>query len=288
MKARNQNTYHIVRCVGKQGTRPPRESNQPGVEKYTTGSTTSLGNHSDGNHAQEDLPAGPSRVTPTKKKEKDKRQKWSREDYKEVMYVFYMSLEKPSGSHAENTFSTWRSCNHNVRMNLNGNKLANVRRDIMNNKRLTDVKLREIKEKVIADVKDIDSGNVGIRDGDFDDRDEGTGSTSCRDADTKVARTRYIGRRENVNHTGTLDDIPTDEDSGDEFELVGEGNHNVSYDTTGNNVIMCHPSVNKNNKINSNFKKRKRDQTGKKTRMLSILRLEFKLLRLSKKLKPLI
>ena len=74
-----------------------------------------------------------------------------------------MSLEKPSGSHSENTFSIWRSRNHNVRMNLNGNKLANVRRDIMNNKRLTDVELREIKEKVIADVKDIDSGNVGIR-----------------------------------------------------------------------------------------------------------------------------
>ena len=124
----------------------PRESNQPGVEKCTTGSATSLGKHSDGNHAQGDLPAGPSRVTPTKKKEKDKRQKWSREDYKEVMYAFYMSLEKPSGSHTENTFSIWRSRNHNVRMNLNGNKLADAWRNIMNNKRLTDVEPRE-KEK---------------------------------------------------------------------------------------------------------------------------------------------
>ena len=48
----------------------------------------------------------------------------------------FVSLEKPSGTHAENTFSIWRSRNHNVRMNLNGNKLANVRGDIMNNKRL--------------------------------------------------------------------------------------------------------------------------------------------------------
>ena len=88
-----------------------------------------------------------------------------------MMYAFYMSLEKPSGSHTENTFSIWRSRNHNVRMNLNGNKLANVRRDIINNKTLTDVEVREI--KVIADVKDIDSGNVGIRDGNVDDRDEG-------------------------------------------------------------------------------------------------------------------
>ena len=56
-------------------------------------------------------------------------------------------------------------------MNLNENKLANVRRDIINNKTLTDVEVREI--KVIAHVKDIDSGNVGIRDGNVDDRDEG-------------------------------------------------------------------------------------------------------------------
>ena len=73
--------------MGKQGTRPPRESNQPRVEKCTPESATSLEKHSDGNHSQGDLPAGPSRVTPTKKKEKDKRQKWSREDYKEVKKV---------------------------------------------------------------------------------------------------------------------------------------------------------------------------------------------------------
>ena len=75
MKTRSQNTCHIVRRVGKQGMSPPRESNQPGVGKCTTGSTTSLEKLSDGNHAQGDLPADPSRVTPTKKKEKDKRQK---------------------------------------------------------------------------------------------------------------------------------------------------------------------------------------------------------------------
>ena len=55
-KTRSQNTYHIVHPVGKQGTRPPGESNQPEVEKCTTESTTSLEKHSDGNQAQEDLP----------------------------------------------------------------------------------------------------------------------------------------------------------------------------------------------------------------------------------------
>ena len=103
----------------------------------------------------------------------------------------------------ENTFSIWRSRNHNVRMNINGNTLANVLRNIMNKTRLTDIELREIKEKVIADVKDIDSGNVGIRNGDVDDRDKGTGSTSYTDADTRVVKTRYVDQRENKNHTGT-------------------------------------------------------------------------------------
>ena len=73
MKTRSKNTDYIVGRVGKQGTRPPRKSNQPSVQKCTTASATSLGKHSDGNHAQGDIPAGTSRLTPTKKKEKEKR-----------------------------------------------------------------------------------------------------------------------------------------------------------------------------------------------------------------------
>ena len=124
----------------------------------------------------------------------------------------------------------------------------------MNKKRLTDFELREIKEKVTIDVKDIDSGNVGIRDEDVDGRNAGTGGVSCTDADTREARTRNVDQRENVKHTRALNDIPIDGGSEDEFELVGEGNRNVGYDTTGNNTIMSHLSVNEN-KINSNPKK---------------------------------
>ena len=128
---------------------------------------------------------------------------------------------------------------------------------------MTDFELSEISEKVIADVKDIDSGNVGIRVGDGDDRDKVTGGVSCTDADTRVARAIYVDQRENVNHIGALDHIPIDEGSEDEFELVGDGNHNVSYDTTGNNTIMSHPSVNENSNTKSNPKKRKSDRTRK-------------------------
>ena len=131
----------------------------------------------------------------------------------------------------------------------------------MNMKRLTDFELREIKKKVIPVVKDTDSGNVGIKDEDVNDMDEGIGAVSCTHADTRLARLRYVDQRENINHIGVLDDIPLDEGSEDVFTLVGEGNH-VNYYTTGNNTIMSHLSVNENSKTNSNPKKPKRDWTG--------------------------
>ena len=141
----------------------------------------------------------------------------------------------------------------------------------MKKKRLTDLELREIKEKVTAGVKDGDSWDVGIRNRDVDDRDEGTGGVSFTEADTRESGKRNLDQRENVNRTGALDDIPIDEESEDEFELVGEGNHNVNYDTTGNNIIMSHSSVNENSETNSNPKKRKNDRTGKENNKIEYI-----------------
>ena len=174
-----------------------------------------------------------------------------------------MPLEKPAGSHTGNTFKIWRSRNHNDRKNLSGRKLANVRRGIINKKRLTDFELRKMKEKVIAHVNNIDFGNAGIRDGGVDGRDEGTGGLSCADPDTRIASTRHVDQRENLNHIEALNDIPIGNRSADELELVGKGNHYVSYGTTDNSTIMPHLSVNENSKTNSNPKRRKIDRNGK-------------------------
>ena len=141
----------------------------------------------------------------------------------------------------------------------------------MKKKRLTDFELREIKEKVTAGVKDVDSWDVGIRNRDVDDRDEGTGGVSFTEADTRESGKRNLDQRENVNRTGALDDIPIDEESEDEFELVGPGNHNVNYDTTGNNIIMSHSSVNENSETNSNPKKRRNDRTGKENNKIEYI-----------------
>ena len=72
MRTLSQNINYIVHRVRKQGRCPPRELNQPGVEKCTTESLTFLEKHSCRNQAQGDLPADPSRATLTKKKKKDK------------------------------------------------------------------------------------------------------------------------------------------------------------------------------------------------------------------------
>ena len=44
METRSQKSYNIVRRVGHQGTRPPRELSQLGVEKCTTDSAPSQNN----------------------------------------------------------------------------------------------------------------------------------------------------------------------------------------------------------------------------------------------------
>ena len=95
------------------------------------------------------------------------------------------------------------------------------------------------------------------------DRDESTGGACCTDAGTRVARTGCAENRENVNHIGTLDHISIYERSEDNFELVGEGKHNVSYNTTDNNTIISHLSINKYSKTNSNPQKGKSDRAGK-------------------------
>ena len=61
-------------------------------------------NNNGGNQAHGDLQADPTRGTPTANTKKDKRQKWCRETYKEVMSAFYMSLEKPVVNQTGNTF----------------------------------------------------------------------------------------------------------------------------------------------------------------------------------------
>ena len=78
----------------------------------------------------------------------NKRTKWTKEDYKEVMVAYYTAINNPTDvNNTQNTYRIWRKKNPNKRPNMDANKLANVRRDIIKNNRLTNVELQEIKQK---------------------------------------------------------------------------------------------------------------------------------------------
>ena len=160
MQTRSKKLCCIDRRAVEKGSRPSVMTNQAEVEKLATELATSSDENFDGNQASGNPTAGPSKSPPPKNKRKGKRQKWSREDYIEVMYAFYMSLEKPKDNHTKNTYRIWRSRNPDVRKNIDENKLATTRRYIMNEKKLTDFELREIKKRVIAEIKGLEEQSV--------------------------------------------------------------------------------------------------------------------------------
>ena len=80
---------------------------------------------------------------------KETRQKWTREEYKLVVEAYYMAVNNPSeATTTKAAYNIWRQQNPTTRLNLDANKLANVRRDIIKNNRLTDVELEIIQEKI--------------------------------------------------------------------------------------------------------------------------------------------
>ena len=65
------------------------------------------------------------------------------------MKAYYQALEQPSNENSTNhTYDIWRKMNDNNRTNIDANKLANVRRNILKNKRLTEGELERIKSDI--------------------------------------------------------------------------------------------------------------------------------------------
>ena len=91
-------------------------------------------------------------------------------EYKQVMIAYYQALEQPSNKNTTNrAYEIWRKDNVDNRGNIDANKLANVRRDIIKNKRLTDMELERIRIDVrkeqqppIATVVDNSTNSVNV------------------------------------------------------------------------------------------------------------------------------
>ena len=142
----------IARRAVHQGARPS-SSNQGEVEKSATG--RNLPN----TDVLEDLREEPTAQsgllnTNIKNPPKGTRQKWSREEYKEVMESYYLvKLNPRETATTKATYNMWRNKHPTERSYLEANKLATVRRDIEKNQRLSNDELKEIEEKVRLDLK---------------------------------------------------------------------------------------------------------------------------------------
>jgi len=145
MSEETNKSYRIARLAGQQGARYSVR-NQADGEKCTTGT----------NSAHPQTPVEPLTEVTLQPVTQDvqsvattgKRNKWTREEYKQVMEAYITAQLKPSGeNNTKQTYMIWRNANPTSRPYINANKLANVRRDIVKNKRLSDTELENIRRK---------------------------------------------------------------------------------------------------------------------------------------------
>ena len=139
--ARNK-SCHIARRVDKQGARAS-VSDQAGVEKLATGSKFPVNNGQEAGHTRPLPNNGPSVLNTNNVTEtKNTKQKWSRDEYREVIESYYTStffpFRKPN---TIETYEIWREKNPTARPNMDPNKLTTLRRTIIKNKYLSEMEI---------------------------------------------------------------------------------------------------------------------------------------------------
>ena len=125
-------SYHIAHRVDKQGARPS-VSNQAWFKKLATGSKSPINNGQEGSHTRPLLNNGPSIInTKNITKNKNTEQKWSYDEYHEVIVSYYTATFFPSRkSNTIETYKIWRKKNPPARPNMDPNKLATMPRTII-------------------------------------------------------------------------------------------------------------------------------------------------------------
>ena len=145
MKTRSK-SYRLVRRAGQQGMCPPGR-NQPGIERCATEINSS--EHDLPGAQDQDIPNPEPVVIPPNKPPKAKRTRWTKEEYKTVLRAFYTAPKNPITNLTEHTFIEWRKVvGNDVRENIDYHKIANVRREIIRNKRLTDAEIDQIRTQI--------------------------------------------------------------------------------------------------------------------------------------------
>ena len=161
----------IARRADQQGARPPGQDSH-GIEKYATESTSSTGQNPAGHQVGIAPTPGPAVQPSSTNNQKKTRLKWTREEYSEVMYCFYYALEKPVRNNNDDTYNTWcsRSNDSEKTQMLDPSKLANVRGYIVRSKKLTDIEISTIKDRVKNDTREVQIEGNGIE-GNLDEQE---------------------------------------------------------------------------------------------------------------------
>ena len=153
MSTETRKSCRIARRADQQGARP-LVRNQAKVEKCVTGTTLPQPQALQDNQNETSTQNGSVDADITQSSRKQTRQKWTRGEYKQVMTAYYQAVLEPSDqNNTKYTYQLWREMNTDVRPNIDANKLANVRRDIVKNKRLSDSELEAIKSRIRANIK---------------------------------------------------------------------------------------------------------------------------------------
>lgn len=135
------------RIGGPPGQQAPRSSvgNQAEGEKLATGTKVLTADET--NHNEETQQGTHSAQNQQSAHVKEKRQKWSKDEYADVIEAFY-EAETMGTNIIQTTYDIWRKKFPTVRPNMDANKLSATRRFIINTKKLTATELDKLRMKV--------------------------------------------------------------------------------------------------------------------------------------------
>ena len=123
---------HIARRVDKQGA-CPSVYDQTGFEKLAAGSKSPVNNGQEATHTRTLPYNGPPVISTNNVPEtKNTKQKWSQNEYREVIESYYtVTFFSSRKTNTIESYEIWREKNPTARLNMDHNKFATMQRTII-------------------------------------------------------------------------------------------------------------------------------------------------------------
>ena len=117
----------------------------------------------------DNLNKGPD-FTPQVSQIKQKRHKWTREEYVSILHAYFTATFYPKNeSTTIHTYKIWRENNQRLDVTLDPNRLANLRRYILKTKKISEIEMEHLKERIHNENK-ANNKNINIENVDHEDR----------------------------------------------------------------------------------------------------------------------